>query len=124
MLLKSILLQHFRNYTQQKFDFNDDMTIVVGPNTAGKTNLSEAMYLLSTGKSFKTSTDTDMIAFGQEVGRAQALLGISNTPNVIPAKAGIQENKEWIPDQVRDDNVKVEVTIASPLVTGGRFSKK
>jgi alanyl-tRNA synthetase len=25
-------------------------------------------------------------------------------PTVIPAKAGIQENKEWIPDQVRDDN--------------------
>src|SRR5260221_1834732 len=28
----------------------------------------------------------------------------SNSPYVITAKAGIQEKKEWIPDQVRDDN--------------------
>lgn len=118
MILRSILLQHFRNYTQQKFDFTDDMTIVVGPNTAGKTNLSEAIYLLSTGKSCKTSTDTDMIGFGEEVGRVQGLL---SSEFVVRSS---EKEKTTNDERTNDERVKVEVTIASPQATGSRFSKK
>ncbi|HEX7042590.1 MAG TPA: DNA replication and repair protein RecF [Patescibacteria group bacterium] len=101
MILTSILLQHFRSYTQQKFDFDNGFTVIIGPNTAGKTNLSEAVNLLLIGKSFRTSSEIDMIEFGQEVARVQGLL---------------EENL--------NDKLKLEVAIASPQVTGGRFSKK
>src|SRR5258708_6005954 len=101
MIVRSLLLQHFRNYTQKKIEFSDTLTIIVGENTSGKTNLSESLYLLSTGKSFKTSADMDMIAFNQDVGRVQALLV-----------------------DVHEEKLKVEVVVASTKATGGRFSKK
>lgn len=74
MILRTVLLQHFRSYTQQKFDFSGTVTVVVGPNTAGKTNLSEAICLLATGKSFRTSTDSQMVEFGQDIGRVVGIL--------------------------------------------------
>lgn len=102
MILRSVYLQHFRSYKNTKFDFADTLTIIIGPNTAGKTNLSEAIHLLATGKSFKTSKDTDMIALGQDIGRVQGLLL----------------------DEIANDTMKVEVVIATAAATGGRFSKK
>lgn len=69
MFLKSIHLQNFRSYTKSEFSFSKDTTIVVGPNTLGKTNLIEAIYLLATGKSFKTSNELGLIRFGEELAR-------------------------------------------------------
>ena len=50
------------------------MTLVIGPNTSGKSNLIEAIYLLSTGKSFRTDKDVQMLAFREEVGRVHGIL--------------------------------------------------
>jgi len=43
----------------------------VGPNTSGKTNLLEAIYLLATGKSFRAGVEREMISYGQEIARVQ-----------------------------------------------------
>jgi DNA replication and repair protein RecF len=69
-VLTSIFLQNFRSYAKQEFAF-EDTTLIVGPNTSGKSNLVEAIYLLSTGKSFRTDKDTQMLKFNQEVGRVR-----------------------------------------------------
>ena len=50
--------------------------MVVGPNTSGKSNLVEAIYLLSTGKSFRTDKDTQMLKFEEEVGRVKGKVTI------------------------------------------------
>lgn len=109
MLLTSIYLQSFRSYSEKKFDFNPQMTVIVGPNTAGKTNLSEAIYLLATGKSFRTSTDGQMIAFGQEIGRVGGLL---------------EEARGTEDTQEREDKVKIEVVLLNGGTNTGRFGKK
>jgi DNA replication and repair protein RecF len=69
-MLKSIALQKFRSYDKQEFSF-EETTLIVGPNTSGKSNLVEAIYLLSSGKSFRTDKDTQMLEFGEEVGRVK-----------------------------------------------------
>jgi DNA replication and repair protein RecF len=69
-MLKSISLQNFRSYKKTEFSF-ENSTLIIGPNTSGKSNLIEAIYLLSTGKSFRTDKDTQMLAFGEEVGRVK-----------------------------------------------------
>jgi DNA replication and repair protein RecF len=71
-MLKSIALQHFRSYKKQEFEFSPKVTLVVGPNTIGKTNIIEAIFLISSGKSFKTDKDVQMLEFGKEVGRVIA----------------------------------------------------
>lgn len=74
MLLKSLFLQNFRNYTKSEFSFNPQTTIIVGPNAIGKTNLIEALYLISTGKSFKTDKDRQIIKLGQNVCRLKGFI--------------------------------------------------
>jgi DNA replication and repair protein RecF len=69
-VLKSISLQNFRSYKKSEFSFKET-TLIVGPNTSGKSNLVEAIYLLSTGKSFRTDKDTQMLKFTEEVGRVK-----------------------------------------------------
>jgi DNA replication and repair protein RecF len=72
-MLKSIFLQNFRSYKKAEFSF-EKTTLIIGPNTSGKSNLIEAIYLLSTGKSFRTDKDVQMLAFKEEVGRVRGIL--------------------------------------------------
>ena len=55
MKLKKLLLHNFRNYDHAEFIFHPRMNLIYGNNAQGKTNLLEAIYLLSTGRSFRTS---------------------------------------------------------------------
>lgn len=71
MLLRSISVQHFRNYKQSAFHFSKDTTVIIGPNAAGKSNLVEAINLLSSGTSFRAERDTQMIQFGESLARVK-----------------------------------------------------
>lgn len=55
-------LEHFRSFTDSHFTF-ESKTALIGNNGAGKSNLIEALRLLSVGKSFKTSRLDDAIMF-------------------------------------------------------------
>ncbi|MEK9207478.1 MAG: AAA family ATPase, partial [Patescibacteria group bacterium] len=43
-MLNSLSLQNFRNYKKASFDFNNSV-VIIGPNTSGKSNLIESIYL-------------------------------------------------------------------------------
>jgi DNA replication and repair protein RecF len=59
--IKNLYLRNFRNYSEVEVSFSDQINVFVGPNGHGKTNLLEAIYLISTGKSFRTEHLTDLI---------------------------------------------------------------
>lgn len=67
MILKQIKGQHFRNYSSFVFSPSPTNTIVVGDNGSGKTSLLEAIYLLGSGKSFRTSRLQHLLSRGAEV---------------------------------------------------------
>lgn len=69
MHLKQVQLQNVRSYSKSTFEFTSGTTFIIGPNTAGKTNLLESIYALSYGKSFRAEKDTEMIAFRKEFAR-------------------------------------------------------
>lgn len=81
-MLNSIFLQNFRSYEKQEFSF-EDTTLIVGPNTSGKTNLIESIYLLSSGKSFRTDKDISMIKFDKEIGRVRGVVGDNELEIII-----------------------------------------
>lgn len=54
-------LTHFRNYKYLELTFNEGVNYIVGDNAKGKTNLIEAIYMLSFGKSFRTSDTIELI---------------------------------------------------------------
>ena len=64
MKIHRISLNGFRNYEYQWADFDPGINVITGENAQGKTNLLEAVYLISTGKSFRTRFDREMIGFG------------------------------------------------------------
>lgn len=47
--------------------------MILGNNAQGKTNLLESIYITSLGKSFRTSRDSEMIGFGGDYARVEAL---------------------------------------------------
>lgn len=69
MLLTSIKLENFRSYESAQFDFSPAVTLIVGKNAAGKTNLLEAISMLATGKSFRAGHDREAIRFNEELAR-------------------------------------------------------
>lgn len=69
MVLKSLKLENFRNYSQREFEFDGEVTVVVGKNGAGKTNLLEAIELLSSGESWRADKVDEMVKIGEEYGR-------------------------------------------------------
>lgn len=73
MTLKKISLQNFRSYQKTEFSFKDT-TLIVGPNTSGKTNLIESIYLLSSGKSFRTDKDIQMLKFGHDFSKVKGMI--------------------------------------------------
>ena len=68
-MLVSISLQQFRSYNKYSLDLDPSLTYIIGPNTAGKTNILEAIQLLSSGKSFRGVMDREMIMWGNEYAR-------------------------------------------------------
>jgi DNA replication and repair protein RecF len=61
MHLAHLSLTNFRNYVRCDLDFSLPITVVLGANAQGKTNLLEAVYYLATSQSPRTSSDRELI---------------------------------------------------------------
>ncbi len=72
MYLKLLHLWQFRNYADQKVLFEAPKTILLGNNAQGKSNLLEAVELLSTLKSHRVSRDRDLIFDPQPTAQVSA----------------------------------------------------
>ncbi|MBQ4466986.1 MAG: DNA replication/repair protein RecF [Firmicutes bacterium] len=71
MYIKNLKIKDFRNYEVLDLEFNEKVNIIIGSNAQGKTNLMESIYISSFGRSFRTSRDTDMIRFGQDMSKVK-----------------------------------------------------
>ena len=78
MNLNRLTLYSFRNY--EKFDsaFVPGVNLIVGDNAQGKTNLLEAITYLSTGRSFRTRREQELIRFGDDFCDLQAEIALAD----------------------------------------------
>lgn len=74
MFLSSINLKDFRSYGEKSLNLTKAITVIVGRNAIGKTNILESIILLSLGRSFRTGKDEEMIRFGQDFGRVSGVV--------------------------------------------------
>ena len=65
MNITKIKLENFRNYSKQEIEFNNGINVIYGDNAQGKTNILEAIFLCSMGKSFRTTRDKDLIKLNE-----------------------------------------------------------
>lgn len=64
MYIKKLKLRDFRNYTRAELEFSPLTNIIYGDNAQGKTNVLEAVYLFSQGRSHRAKTDKELVRFG------------------------------------------------------------
>lgn len=65
MLLESVEAENFRNLNG-RIDCSKGLNVIFGENGMGKTNWLEAIFLLATSRSFRTSRLSEAIAFEKE----------------------------------------------------------
>lgn len=70
-MFKSLRLQNFRSYQDQSFEFGPGVNVVLGPNGSGKTNLLEALYIMSRGSPYRGDTSS-LIRHGADWSRIDA----------------------------------------------------
>ncbi|ADL11556.1 DNA replication/repair protein RecF [Acetohalobium arabaticum] len=66
MYLTNLFLKNFRNYHTLELKLNRNLNIFIGDNAEGKTNILEAIYLLSTGDSHRTNITSEMVNWQQD----------------------------------------------------------
>ena len=66
MYIEKIKLNNFRNYENLEINLNKNLDIIYGDNAQGKTNILEAIFLCSFGKSFRTNKEKEMIKFNEK----------------------------------------------------------
>lgn len=76
MRVTRLRLHAFRNYHDCVLHLDDGPVIIRGPNGAGKTGVLEAVHLLATGRSFRTSDQDVLLATGSERGIVEAEVGL------------------------------------------------
>ena len=65
MRVDSLSIRGFRNYGEAQIQFDEGINVICGPNAQGKTNLLEAVYMLTGARSFRTRFDKEMIGFDE-----------------------------------------------------------
>ena len=84
MILESLNILNYRNIREASLEFGDKLNCFVGLNGQGKTNVLDAIYLLSFAKSAFTSQDSLNITHGEEMAMVQGVYkpsAISHQPS-------------------------------------------
>lgn len=69
MYIERLTLKSFRNYDSAQLEFSPYTNVIYGNNAQGKTNILEAVYLFSQGRSHRAKTDKELIKFGEDFAR-------------------------------------------------------
>ena len=106
MVLRNIRLANFRNFPQKEISFSVQTNLIIGKNASGKTNLLEAIYLLSSGHSFRGGKDAEMINYDAELANVQGQV-------TVPAKGPGRPGEE-----------KLEIVLTKGEVVGVKAPRK
>lgn len=89
MILQSLNILNYRNIREASLEFGDKLNCFVGLNGQGKTNVLDAIYLLSFAKSAFTSQDSLNITHGEEMAMVQ---GVYSTKSIVE-RPSLQDSK-------------------------------
>jgi len=74
MYLERILCRNFRNFDELVLDLNPNLNIFLGANGQGKTNFLEAIYLMASATSHRSSISSELIKWDEDEALVQLLL--------------------------------------------------
>lgn len=71
MYIKKVRLKNFRNYEEQEINLENGINIFFGDNAQGKTNILEAIFLCSIGKSFRAKKEKELIKMDKDLAKLE-----------------------------------------------------
>ncbi|MBR3255649.1 MAG: DNA replication/repair protein RecF [Clostridia bacterium] len=92
MWISNLKINNFRNYINQKIEFNKNINIFYGENAQGKTNIIESIFLCGMGKSFRAKKDNEMINFNAENALVELEFQKSDRDGKIKIELGNKKN--------------------------------
>ncbi len=78
MKIQNISISGYRNIDQINLKLHDRLTILVGKNGMGKTNILEAIHLLSFPRSFRGTADKLLMGWEAEFSRIEGVISTDN----------------------------------------------
>jgi DNA replication and repair protein RecF len=116
MSLYRLGLHNLRGFSAVEIEPSRSLNLLLGSNAAGKTTVLEAVYLLSTARSFRSTQLSDLVRHGEQIFRVTAAvsafeertvnLGIEKSRSGLTLKAAgrklsrVSELATWVPTQV------------------------
>ena len=108
MKITSLSCENYRNLEKLEIELCDRVNVFCGENAQGKTNIIEAVSILSGEKSFRTSKDRELVMAGKEKATVTAEFFSKNRDNIISLEIengrkvtlnGLLEEKEVLSDR-------------------------
>ncbi len=92
MWINKIKINNFRNYKKQEIELEENINLFYGENAQGKTNIIEAIFLSSMGKSFRAKKDKEMINLNSERAEVEIEYQKSDRDGKIKIELGNKKN--------------------------------
>ncbi len=110
-MISNINLRQFRSYLNQSFEFDNGVNIIVGPNGSGKTNLLEAIHLISLSKTFRPVSLRDLVMGGKDSLKISSLDDKDLNRTLIIKNEEDKTYKEYSVNDVKYKRLGLEKTI-------------
>ncbi|MFM7709718.1 MAG: DNA replication/repair protein RecF [Ferruginibacter sp.] len=103
--VKHIRLTQFRNHLHREWSFNKPFVAICGNNGVGKTTLLDALYCICHSKSYMSSQDSQVVTYGKDGYRLDALLEKLNTDVEVVVVLRDRGKKELLLNGVKYDRI-------------------
>ena len=122
MQLHSLTLTNFKNIPQAQLQFSDKINCFLGNNGMGKSNLLDAIFMLSFCKSFSGAPDAMVIRSGEEFAIAKGVYSRRNAAEELTL--GLKRGKRKTLKRGGKEYVKLSSHIGTfPLVSDARLCR-
>lgn len=101
MYLSRLNLENYRSYRTLDLSLDKNINLIVGNNGAGKTNILEAIFLLSSGKSFRNHTLSQLINWNSQYSIVQGNVSDHHLEvQLIKEPGKLSTTRKFLIDQV------------------------
>lgn len=102
MIIKNIKISDFRNFSVCELEPSEEINIICGDNAVGKTNIIEAIWLLTGAKSFRNVKDNELIKIEKNESQIEANIISGGIENNLKIK--IKEKRQYFLNGKRQNN--------------------
>lgn len=86
MRVCDVWVKNYRNLKSEHIEFSERFNVIYGENAQGKTNIIEAIWLLTGTRSFRGAKDKDLVAFGENFAEVTGKIFCGERDNAVKIK--------------------------------------